>query len=403
MLNPLIIAFFAFLISPVSAYAATTSLYWDNENTTLHYTTGDAEECNDTLAEGEHAWQLYLVDHFPERYLTNYPDYEPDGQFGYVGWTSVHGAEFGSFYANETGSINFSDYPQEGGWGGVPGYGTYKAVMLCVRINENPYEYLPLNEYEFTWSDPSAHAPIVGAIIAPTVPTQVNTAITATANFTDLNVSDTHTVTWNWGDGQTTTCPPNSSQCTITEANGSGTVTGSHTYSQPGVYEVSLRVHDGTVYGDSPVYQYIVVYSPTITKVDGAKEFNSPQTASIPNAGKVEFGFHGDYINNVLHGSASMSFGNTDFTADDLDWIVIDNNNVQLQATGTIKRQSGTYKLFISATDLMPKGQSVGADVVRVKLYNATTNTVVYDSQANALENALPTTTISKGDVQVVN
>ncbi len=57
--------------------------------------------------------------------------------------------------------------------------------------------------------------PTVGTITAPSSPVIVNTSITASANFTDPGVLDTHTASWNWGDGNTTTG-------TVTESNGSG-------------------------------------------------------------------------------------------------------------------------------------------------------------------------------------
>lgn len=77
-------------------------------------------------------------------------------------------------------------------------------------------------------------APIIDAISVWVNPLQINTSTTATANFSDLDISDTHTVKWIWGDGSSTTCPQNSSGCTIDEANGLGTVKGTHTYNVSG-------------------------------------------------------------------------------------------------------------------------------------------------------------------------
>jgi hypothetical protein len=63
-----------------------------------------------------------------------------------------------------------------------------------------------------------------------------------TASFTDVGVQDTHTATFDWGDalaGQHDTSP-----ATVTEANGSGSLSGSHVYAAPGVYTVTLTVAD---------------------------------------------------------------------------------------------------------------------------------------------------------------
>ena len=96
-------------------------------------------------------------------------------------------------------------------------------------------------------------APTVGVITAPTDPVQVNTEINASAEFTDPGVLDTHTAVWDWGDDTT-------SVGVVNEADGSGSVTGSHTYTEPGVYTVKLTVTDDDGDSGESVYQYVVVY-----------------------------------------------------------------------------------------------------------------------------------------------
>jgi N-acetylneuraminic acid mutarotase len=63
-------------------------------------------------------------------------------------------------------------------------------------------------------------------------------ATTALANFSDAGVFDTHTATWDWGDGNITSG-------TVTESNGFGSVSDSYTYPNPGSYTVTLTVTDG--------------------------------------------------------------------------------------------------------------------------------------------------------------
>lgn len=67
--------------------------------------------------------------------------------------------------------------------------------------------------------------------VLPGVPIDTN------ANFTDPGILDTHAAVFDWGDGS-------SSNDIVTEANGSGNVTGSHTYTTPGVYIITLTVTD---------------------------------------------------------------------------------------------------------------------------------------------------------------
>ncbi len=61
-----------------------------------------------------------------------------------------------------------------------------------------------------------------------------------TATFTDAGVLDTHTALIDWGDGS----PPEAG--TVNEANGSGTVSGSHVYTSPADYPVTVTVTDDT-------------------------------------------------------------------------------------------------------------------------------------------------------------
>ena len=79
-------------------------------------------------------------------------------------------------------------------------------------------------------------APSVASITAPVDPAQVGTEITANGTFADPGVLDTHTAVWDWGDGST-------SPGAVVEADGSGTAGGTHTYTAPGVYTVTLTVN----------------------------------------------------------------------------------------------------------------------------------------------------------------
>jgi hypothetical protein len=61
--------------------------------------------------------------------------------------------------------------------------------------------------------------------------------VTASATFSDVGKLDLHTAVIDWGDGTT-------SPATVSEANGVGTISGSHVYSSGGAFTVTLRVAD---------------------------------------------------------------------------------------------------------------------------------------------------------------
>ena len=80
-------------------------------------------------------------------------------------------------------------------------------------------------------------APSLSALTAPTTPVPLATPVSVSGAFTDPGTNDTHTATISWGD-------TSSSSASVTETNGAGTASGSHTYSSPGLYTVSMTVTD---------------------------------------------------------------------------------------------------------------------------------------------------------------
>jgi hypothetical protein len=61
--------------------------------------------------------------------------------------------------------------------------------------------------------------------------------VTIKGLFTDLGTLDAHTATIDWGDGTT-------SEAVITEKDGSGSVSGSHTYKNGGIYDIKVSLSD---------------------------------------------------------------------------------------------------------------------------------------------------------------
>ncbi len=119
---------------------------------------------------------------------------------------------------------------------------------------------------------PANVVPELGSITAPTDPVAVNTPVAVSASFTDANATDTHTAIIDWGDGT-------SSAGAVTEANGSGSVSGSHTYSTAGVYTVEMTVTDEEGAADTEIFQYVVVYDPEAGFVTGSGWIDSPAGA----------------------------------------------------------------------------------------------------------------------------
>jgi hypothetical protein len=213
-------------------------------------------------------------------------------------------------------------------------------------------------------------APTLGALTVDLALVEVNTNIIASAVFTDPGALDTHTATWDWGDGTTAG--------TVTQGAGSGSVNDSHSYSVPGVYTVKLTVtdNDGDASNES-IYEFVVVYDPSGGFVTGGGWIDSPSgayKADLSLTGKANFGFVAKYKKgaNVPDGNTQFQFkaGDLNFHSSSYEWLVVAGTNAQFKGEGTINGQ-GSYRFMIWADDDNP-------DTFRIQIWGD--NGVVYDN-----------------------
>jgi PKD repeat protein len=244
-------------------------------------------------------------------------------------------------------------------------------------------------------------APTVGPIEdAPVGPIQVGTVVvTVSADFTDPGMLDTHTATWDWGDGSITT---------VNLDQGARTVSDSHTYTEAGVYTVKLTVTDDDGGSDSAQYQqYIVVYDPDGGFVTGGGWITSPEGAYIPDptlTGKATFGFVSKYKKGatVPTGQTEFQFhaGDLNFHSTSYDWLVIAGAKAKYKGTGAING-AGNYGFMLTAIDekLTP---STDVDMFRIKIWNKDNgDTIVYDNQLGDDDDVDPATALGEGSIVI--
>jgi hypothetical protein len=249
-------------------------------------------------------------------------------------------------------------------------------------------------------------APVITSANGPATPQPAGSSITVNANFTDVGTLDTHTCSVNWDDGTT-------SNGTVTEVNGSGMCTASHTYTTPGVYSVAITVTDddtGSASRDLDL-QYIVIFDPNAGFVTGGGWIMSPAgacqltPACTTSTGRANFGFVSKYKkgSNTPDGQTEFQFqaGDINFhsSAYDFGSLVVSGYKAQYKGTGEINGVAG-YKFVLTAYDGNVTGGG-GIDKFRIKITK--NGVVVYDNRVGASEDIdlADPTAISGGSIVI--
>jgi hypothetical protein len=227
-------------------------------------------------------------------------------------------------------------------------------------------------------------APTVGAISWNTSvdPVKVNTSITGSATFTDADAGDTHTATWEWGDGTT-------SAGTVNET--TKVVTGSHSYTAPKLYTVTLTLKDAANASATSVFQYVAVIDPLAGFEQGAGSISSPAGAYTANPSLLgtasmtqlfaKYGTDGTLASATNSFRFSYSAASMTFMSSALNWLVVSSNQSWLKGEGsnTVNGVSEACYFLLAVVD-----SSTLADKVRIKIWSKATGKVIYDNQKDA-------------------
>lgn len=322
----------------------------------------------DPITVIKNAGYTNLIENFlgPDAY-----SYVFDGQWGYLDQALASASIVGQVSGVGDYHIN-ADEPS------VLDYNTdFKTINLQTTL------YAP-DQFRISDHDPVVvglnlvnYPPELGNISVSSDLVPVGATVDASVAFTDPDKLDTHTATWDWGDGTT-------SAGTVVDASGSGTITGSHAYSTPGVYVVTVTVDDGYGNTDYAVYEFVVVYDPNGGFVTGGGWIDSPAgayTADPTLVGKATFGFVAKYQKgaNVPVGNTEFQFkaGDLNFKSTSYEWLVIAGSKAQFKGEGAINGE-GVYKFMVTADDGNP-------DTFRIKIWfeDVSGEHVVYDNGSN--------------------
>ena len=296
--------------------------------------------------------------------------YIPPPVIGNIGDATI---DEGSAY---TTNGSFTDSSGSGSWTATVDYGDGSGVQPLTLSGTNfslNHTYADNGSYTLTVSVTNNQnrtdtetavitvtnvAPIVSSVSVTIDPVDVNQPTVASGSFTDAGVLDTHTAQWDWGDGQLT-------NDTVTEFNGSGSVSDTHTYTTPGTYTITLIVTDnngasgqntGTITVNNP--QQLTALDPAQAWVGPVSLFDiglrydlraevhlngSPVSSGQLNSQPIGFGF-GGFSSATLRSVAFASFAPVAVPQDAELSITLSARNA---CTGSL-RNSGSIRLWFN-------------------------------------------------------
>ena len=240
-------------------------------------------------------------------------------------------------------------------------------------------------------------APTITGISGSMVPVQVNVEDSITVAFTDPGTADTHSVSVNWGDIN----PVEDFDPVISPA-----IIG-HTYSEAGVYTVTVTITDDDGGLATQLYQYIIVFDPSEGFVTGGGWIWSPAGAyedDLDLEGKATFGFVSKYKKGATVPTGNTEFmfhaGDFEFHSSSYDWLVIAGSCAKYKGVGTINGE-GEYKFMITALD----GDSKDiVDRFRIKIWTEDVlggESIVYDNQRGESDDSTLSTELGGGSVVI--
>ncbi|MCY1718914.1 PKD domain-containing protein [Prolixibacteraceae bacterium Z1-6] len=289
-------------------------------------------------------------------------------------------------------------------YGHVTGTGVGETTIGYVVIGDDPCNEVGWTEFSITVvASSGANTPPEISDIVPstTDPIAVSALFSVTVSYSDVD-DNIKTAVIDWGDGLPTTD-------ILSQADDE---TYSNTYSNAGVYTVTVSVNDG--YGPvTKTYQYVVVYDPSEGFVTGGGWIESPICVNVDPAydymdvsGTANFGFVAKYQKGKVTPDGSTEFqfkaGGLNFKSTEYEWLIIAGSKAMYKGSGTING-SGDFGFMLSAID-GDLTETPGDDLFRIKIWDKNNeNAVVYDNQCGADDyaNLDQTTAIAGGSIVI--
>lgn len=192
-------------------------------------------------------------------------------------------------------------------------------------------------------------APVAGPV-GMTGTASADALLSFTAAFRDVDVRETHSALWSWGDGSM-------GAGVVSASKGAGSVSGQHAYRARGIYTVRLTLTDSGGKHTAVERQVVVSGNGGAAAGQGAFLSSHAPTASVPRRGGVaRIAFLLDADRSALH----FSVGNLALRSSQVDSIALGAGQVRYSGSATVNGVPG-YRFELRA--------SSGAGTVRDRIH----------------------------------
>lgn len=174
------------------------------------------------------------------------------------------------------------------------------------------------------------------------------------------------------------------------------------------IYDLNIQAIDSA--GNVAVEtRSFVIYNPSGSFVTGGGWINSPNGAYSADSGlvgKATFEIDSKYNKNASVPSGHIGFkfevAGFEFSSTSFDWLIVTGPKAQCKGYGTINGQ-GNYAFILTAVDgVVSKNKK--ANLFRIKIWDHTTDEIIYDNQAGTNDTAdltAPGTSLQGGSIKV--
>ena len=227
-------------------------------------------------------------------------------------------------------------------------------------------------------------------INGPVEPTALGNTVTITASATNLGgIQESASI--DWGDGS-------SIEMVDLTGTGVGDMSGSHTYSTPDIYQITVSVDYQGQFTQVARFDSVVVFEATGGFVSGAGWIESPPSAYTPDdpddplvTGRAHFDFKARYRKGRSEPEGTTNFrftaGGLEFDSTSYDWLIISESRSRYMGEGTVKGDPELYKFMVTVLDADSEESATGLDGFRIKVWRKTvdgTDLVIYDNGLGA-------------------